>query len=240
MDGKRVLGRLFGGRWRPCRRGCLRGELPLRRMRSRGFVVIFGAGQLGRYESSQPSFAAFGWRAHGMVFCRRPMCPRTRGRSSRAAACNDGGFRLVDLAPWPSEDGSAPHQESDGYATALSTFVLQQLDEARFAAAITRGVMWLQRSQQADGRWQTLSPNKDRSEEEAFTRLLASDAATGFAVLVLSALGNPGVPFLQLTLLRIARRIPTWAVASNSRGEPSASSRGKERSSQHGGEDSAR
>ena len=99
----------------------------------------------------------------------------------------DGGFRLVDLAPWPSEDGSAPHQESDGYATALSTFVLQQLDEARFAAAITRGVMWLQRSQQADGRWQTLSPNKDRSEEEAFTRLLASDAATGFAVLVLSA-----------------------------------------------------
>ena len=99
----------------------------------------------------------------------------------------DGGFRLVDLAPWPSEDGSAPHQESDGYATALSTFVLQQLDEARFAAAITRGVMWLQRSQQADGRWQTLSPNKDRSEEEAFTRLLASDAATGFGVLVLSA-----------------------------------------------------
>ena len=123
----------------------------------------------------------------------------------------DGGFRLVDLAPWPSEDGSAPHQESDGYATALSTFVLQQLDEARFAAAITRGVMWLQRSQQADGRWLPMRRPGLRCS--------------------CSALRTP---------LRIARRIPTWAVASNSCGEPSASSRGKERSSQHGGEDGAR
>ncbi len=99
----------------------------------------------------------------------------------------DGGFRLVDLAPWPSKDGSAPHQESDGYATAFSTFVLQQLDEARYATAIARGVSWLQQNQEADGRWETLSPNRDRSKEEAFTRLLASDAATAFAVLVLSA-----------------------------------------------------
>ena len=99
----------------------------------------------------------------------------------------DGGFRLVDLGPWPSKDGSAPHQESDGYATAFSTFVLQQLDDARYATAIARGVAWLQQNQKADGRWETLSPNKDRSEDEDFTRLFASDIATAFAVLVLSS-----------------------------------------------------
>ena len=101
----------------------------------------------------------------------------------------DGGFRLVDLGPWPSSDGSLPHQPhqgSDGYATAFATFVLQQLDDARLAAPIARGLAWLQLNQKADGRWETLSPNKDRSEEEDFTRLLASDIATAFAVLALT------------------------------------------------------
>ncbi len=98
----------------------------------------------------------------------------------------DGGFRLVDLGPWPSSDGSVPHQKSDGYATAFATFVLQQLDDARLAAPVARGVAWLQLNQKADGRWETLSPNKDRSEEEDFTRLLASDIATAFAVLALT------------------------------------------------------
>lgn len=101
----------------------------------------------------------------------------------------DGGFRLLDLGPWPLVDGSAPQKYpgSDGYATAFSTFVLQQLDDGRFASAISGGVSWLQKNQKADGRWETLSPNKDRSDDEDFTRLLASDAATAFAVLVLSA-----------------------------------------------------
>ena len=54
------------------------------------------------------------------------------------------------------------------------------------AASAARGVSWLERHQEADGRWETLSPNKDRSAEEEFTRLLASDAATGFAVLALT------------------------------------------------------
>ncbi len=98
----------------------------------------------------------------------------------------DGGFRLVDLGSWPSEDGTPPNETSDGYATAFTTFVLQRLDSPHAAEAIARGVAWLEHNQKADGRWETLSPNKDRSKEEAFTRLLASDAATGFAVLALT------------------------------------------------------
>ena len=99
----------------------------------------------------------------------------------------DGGFRLVDLGSWPSEDGTPPNEASDGYATAFTTFVLQRLDSPRAAEAIAHGVAWLEHNQKADGRWETLSPNKDRSDEEAFTRLLASDAATGFAVLALTS-----------------------------------------------------
>ncbi len=102
----------------------------------------------------------------------------------------DGGFRLLDLGPWPSKDGTAPREESDGYSTAFATFVLEGLDDPRSAPAISRGISWLVHNQKPDGRWETLSPNKDRSQEEDFTRLLASDAATAFAVL---ALTSPGV-----------------------------------------------
>jgi len=99
----------------------------------------------------------------------------------------DGSFRLFDLGSWPSKDETPPNEASDGYATAFTTFVLQRLDDPRAAEAISHGVAWLEHNQKADGRWETLSPNKDRSDEEAFTRLLASDAATGFAVLALTS-----------------------------------------------------
>ncbi len=103
----------------------------------------------------------------------------------------DGGFRLVDLGPWPSKDGTPPREESDGYATAFTAFVLQQVGDSRSAASISRALAWLQQNQKADGRWETLSPNKDRSGEAAMTRLLASDAATAFAVLALTERASP-------------------------------------------------
>jgi hypothetical protein len=99
----------------------------------------------------------------------------------------DGGFRLFDLGPWPSKDGTPPRDESDGYATAFTTFVLQRLGEPRCAEPIARAISWLEQNQRADGRWETLSPNKDRSREGSLTRLLASDAATAFAVLALAS-----------------------------------------------------
>jgi hypothetical protein len=98
----------------------------------------------------------------------------------------DGGFRLLDLGPWPSKDGTPPNPLSDGYATAFTTFVLQRLADSRHRTPIDRALAWLRANQREDGRWETLSPNKDRSGEAAMTRLLASDAATAFAVLALS------------------------------------------------------
>ena len=99
----------------------------------------------------------------------------------------DGGFRLPDLAPWPSEDKTPPSQVSDGYATAFTTFVLQRVDEPSAADAVARGVSWLEQNQMEDGRWETLSLNMDRSQQEPFRRLLMSDAATAFAVLALTS-----------------------------------------------------
>lgn len=99
----------------------------------------------------------------------------------------DGGFRLTDLAPWPSEDGTPPSRVSDGYATAFTTYVLQRVDEPAAARAIAAGVLWLEQNQKDDGRWETVSLNMDRSQQEPFRRLLMSDAATSFAVLALTS-----------------------------------------------------
>jgi hypothetical protein len=99
----------------------------------------------------------------------------------------DGGFRLLDLGPWASRDGSPPHEESDGYATALSAFVLQRVGDPSGTEPVARALWWLRKNQKADGRWETLSPNKDRSRDPAMTRLLASDAATAFSVLALTS-----------------------------------------------------
>jgi hypothetical protein len=99
----------------------------------------------------------------------------------------DGGFRLLDLGPWARKDGSPPHEESDGYATALAAFVLQQVEDPRSAEPVARALSWLRKNQKADGRWETLSPNKDRSRESSMTRLLASDAATAFSMMALTS-----------------------------------------------------
>lgn len=92
----------------------------------------------------------------------------------------DGGFRPLKTASW------WPAGTADGYSTAFATFVLQQVDDPLAARSAERGVGWLQQNQQADGHWDAVSANKDRSDQEAFRRLLMSDVATGFAVLALA------------------------------------------------------
>ena len=93
----------------------------------------------------------------------------------------DGGFRPEKSAPW------RPKDTSDAYITAFATFVLQAAKDPLAAKSVSGGVGWLATKQQPDGRWDAVSLNKDRSGEEDFTRLLMSDAATGFAVLALTS-----------------------------------------------------
>ena len=94
----------------------------------------------------------------------------------------DGGFRPRAEPPW------APQNASDAYTTAFAVFVLETVrDDPHAAESVARGVRWLERNQQPDGSWNAVSPNKDRSGQDAFRRLLMSDAATGFAVLALTS-----------------------------------------------------
>ena len=101
----------------------------------------------------------------------------------------DGGWSLSSLAgDWKRADGTPQEVKSDGYATGLITFVLQQARISRESAQRERGLAWLVSNQnKTEGFWLGYSLNKD--EEHHLTPSTArfmSDAATAYAVLALT------------------------------------------------------
>src|SRR5262245_9397064 len=100
---------------------------------------------------------------------------------------DDGGWSLASLVgTWKRRDGTPLDSRSDGYATGLITFVLQQAGVSREQAQVQRGLAWLMQNQdKTSGHWPASSLNKNRD----FTSLAGpfmSDAATAYAVLALS------------------------------------------------------
>jgi squalene-hopene/tetraprenyl-beta-curcumene cyclase len=90
------------------------------------------------------------------------------------------------LRPWIRSDGTWQEQKSDGYATALITFSLQQSGLPPANIQLKRAVDWLLRNQDgAEGFWSSLSPNVRRNRSTNIGRFM-SDAATAFAVLALT------------------------------------------------------
>ena len=83
-----------------------------------------------------------------------------------------------------------PPQEaqSDGYATGLITFALQQAGMSRENAQLKRGLAWLTGNQnKARGFWLAYSLNKNEEHHiSPDTALFMNDAATAYAVLALS------------------------------------------------------
>jgi hypothetical protein len=75
--------------------------------------------------------------------------------------------------------------ESDGYATGLITFALEQLNVPETRPASQRALQWLSANQTQDGRWPAQSLNKHR-ELSSEAGLFMSDAATAYAVLALT------------------------------------------------------
>jgi squalene-hopene/tetraprenyl-beta-curcumene cyclase len=115
----------------------------------------------------------------------------------------DGGWRLPSLV-WTSkgwslsslastliirsvkEDGTPLAVKSDGYATGLITYVLQQAGIPRDNVHLQQGLAWLLRNQnEPEGLWRSDSLNKRRSPSSD-TQLFMSDAATAYAVLALT------------------------------------------------------
>lgn len=102
----------------------------------------------------------------------------------------DGGWTLESLGPW-TEHPDAPPSLTTGashpYATAFTTYVLQQATGGSMRSRVKRATDWLKAHQDHQtGAWPAVSMNKTYpagSMEEKFLQ----DAATAFAVLALTS-----------------------------------------------------
>ena len=98
----------------------------------------------------------------------------------------DGGFSMAQFIPnWMRHDNTAIDTSSDGYATGLIAYVLEQV-ALKDLGPLSRALAWLNNSQiEADGRWPAVSLNNNRPVLSD-TGLFMSDAATAYAVLALT------------------------------------------------------
>ena len=98
----------------------------------------------------------------------------------------DGGWNLPALGTWQRSDHTEENKDSDGYATAIATLVLQPVHGHEPQDAWQKGRAWLESHQsKEDGAWHTVSLNKQRNPSSDVGKFM-TDAATGYAVLALS------------------------------------------------------
>jgi squalene-hopene/tetraprenyl-beta-curcumene cyclase len=100
----------------------------------------------------------------------------------RALQRDDGGWNLPSFGHWKRHDGP-PNDPiagpSDGYATALASFVLCQAGAAPSDSTVGRGLRWLEHNQRESGRWFTRSLYSDQFQN------YLSTMGTAYAVLAL-------------------------------------------------------
>ena len=99
----------------------------------------------------------------------------------------DGGFSMSQLiGAWKRHDNTPLDTTSDGYATGLIAFALEQVEAPQAQVPLKRALAWLSRNQiESDGRWPAVSLNNNRAVLSD-TGLFMSDAATAYAVLALT------------------------------------------------------
>src|SRR5216683_2329394 len=101
----------------------------------------------------------------------------------------DGGWSLSSLVgSWKRNDGTPQEAKSDGYATGLIAFALQQAGVPRDNAQEKLALAWLTANQnKMGGFWLSYSLNKNAEHHMTpSTALFMNDAATAYAVLALS------------------------------------------------------
>lgn len=98
----------------------------------------------------------------------------------------DGGFSLTSfVGGWKRKDNTPLETGSDGYATGLILFALQQAGLSRDQRQVARGIAWLMSNQKTEGNWLAWSLNKQRDPNSDAAHFMG-DAATAFAALALS------------------------------------------------------
>jgi squalene-hopene/tetraprenyl-beta-curcumene cyclase len=119
----------------------------------------------------------------------------------------DGGWRLSPLvwtrtgwnpfpliSRWIRSDGTPQKTNSDPYATALITLVLEQAGIPRDNPQLQRARVWLMSDQNpTEGDWPSYSVNKHRKWSSNTGRFM-SDAATAYSVLALASGGSQTPP----------------------------------------------
>ena len=101
----------------------------------------------------------------------------------------DGGWSLSSMVgPWKRNDGTPQEPKSDGYATGLITFALQQAGIPSEDPHEKQGLAWLAGMQdKTEGSWLSYSLNKNKEHHlTPDTARFMNDAATAYAVLALS------------------------------------------------------
>ncbi len=101
----------------------------------------------------------------------------------------DGGWSLTSMSgDWKRHDGTPQEAQSDGYATGLITFALQQEGISQENTQLKKGLAWLVAKQnRTDGFWLAYSLNNNEEHHIGpDTVRFMKDAATAYAVLALS------------------------------------------------------
>jgi squalene-hopene/tetraprenyl-beta-curcumene cyclase len=100
---------------------------------------------------------------------------------------SDGGWSMSSMGSWKRTDGSVMDVASDGYATGLAAFALQQAGVPSADPRLEKGLQWLvQHQDKRTGKWTATSLNRNRDPESDAGRFM-SDAATAYAVLALTS-----------------------------------------------------
>ncbi|HYL63440.1 MAG TPA: hypothetical protein VE077_12545 [Candidatus Methylomirabilis sp.] len=101
----------------------------------------------------------------------------------------DGGWSLASLSgAWKRHDGTPQEGASDGYATGLITFALQQAGMSLENVQLRKGLAWLAENQnKTGGFWPGYSLNNNEAHHiSPDTVRFMNDAATAYAVLALN------------------------------------------------------